>query len=147
VPPGPLGASWEATGQKTVPMHSPAMGGDVMNGDTGHSGMQHGPAQLAAGATPGAVFEVSESDQGTIVILADNRFMPREIIVKAGTPLTFVNQGANWHSIAGADGLIDLGQLDPGESYSVVLDTPGTYALICKHHMRQGMTATLNVIE
>ena len=61
--------------------------------------------------------------------------------------MTFVNQGANWHSVAGADGLIDLGQLDPGESYSVILDTPGTYTLICKHHMRQGMTATLIVTE
>jgi plastocyanin len=90
---------------------------------------------------------VIESDEGTTVIMTDNRFGPKDITVKAGTPLTFINEGANWHSVAGADGAIAIDQLAAGDSYTVVLDTPGTYNLICKHHLRQGMTAKLIVTE
>ena len=91
--------------------------------------------------------DVVESDAGTTVSLMDNRFLPGVITVKAGTPLTFVNNGANWHSVAGADGLIDIDQLAAGTSFTVVLDKPGEYHLICNHHLRQGMTATLIVTE
>ena len=97
--------------------------------------------------SPADPADVSETDDGTIVSLVDNRFMPGVITVKAGTPLTFVNNGANWHSIAGADGLIDVDQLAAGASYTVVIDKPGEYHLICKHHLRQGMAATLIVTE
>jgi plastocyanin len=90
-------------------------------------------------------FEVVETDEGTTVTVVDNRFMPKEITVKAGTPLTFVNDGANWHSVAGANGLFDIDQLAAGASYTVTIDTPGEYNLICKHHLRQGMTAKLIV--
>lgn len=142
IPPGPLGENWDPTGEKTVPMHSPNMPEDI--------GMQmnHGdePTAEAPAASP-EPFEVIESDEGTTVIMTDNRFAPKEITVKAGTPLTFINKGANWHSVAGADGAINIDQLGAGESSSVVLDTPGTYNLICKHHLRQGMTAKLIVTE
>jgi FtsP/CotA-like multicopper oxidase with cupredoxin domain len=159
VPPGPLGETWATDDGKTVPMHSPSMP-DTMNMNMGHDGMdtsavEASPAASAAdapdapetaGATP-ETFDVIESDQGTTVILTDNRFAPKEITVKAGTPLTFVNEGANWHSVAGADGLINVDQLASGASYTVVIDKPGTYNLICKHHLRQGMTAKLIVTE
>ncbi len=49
--------------------------------------------------------------------------------------------------MAGADGAINVDQLASGDSYTVVIDTPGTYNLICKHHLRQGMTAKLIVTE
>ena len=97
-------------------------------------------------ATP-ETMDVIVTGEGTIVKLVDNRFMPKEIEVKAGTSLTFVNDGANWHSVAGANGLIDIDQLAPGKSYTVTIDTPGEYNLICKHHLRQGMTAKLIVTE
>ncbi len=91
--------------------------------------------------------DVVETDQGTIVSLVDNRFMPKVITVKAGTPLTFINEGANWHSVAGANGLVDADQIASGESFTVTIDTPGEYNLVCKHHLRQGMTAKLVVTE
>ena len=114
-----------------------------MNHGTSH---ETPPVDASALASP-EPFEVIETDTGTTVILTDNRFAPKEITVKAGTPLTFINEGANWHSVAGADGAIDIDQLASGESYTVVIDTPGTYNLICKHHLRQGMTAKLIVTE
>lgn len=142
VPPGPLGEGWDPSGEKTVPMHSPAV--DPAHGAT----MHHAPAaDDPAASTADEPFEVITTDEGTVVEMVDNRFMPKEIEVKAGTPLTFVNKGANWHSVAGADGMVDIDQLGSGESASVTIDTPGTYTLICKHHLRQGMTARLIVSE
>lgn len=144
VPPGPLGENWDPTGQKTVPMHGPAVTGD--NGMQMNHGTTHDDPEATSVASP-EPFEVIESDTGTTVILSDNRFAPKSITVKAGTPLTFVNEGANWHSVAGADGAIDIPQLAAGQSESVVIDTPGTYSLVCKHHLLQGMTAKLIVTE
>jgi plastocyanin len=105
------------------------------------------PNQAEPTMGPSDPQDVVETDEGTTVSLVDNRFMPTVIKVKAGTPLTFVNNGANWHSVAGADGMIDIDQLASGASYTVVIDKPGEYHLICKHHLRQGMTATLIVTE
>ncbi len=144
VPPGPLGENWDPTGEKTVPMHAPAVTGD--NGMQMNHGTTHDAPAATSVASP-EPFEVIESDTGTTVILSDNRFAPKSITVKAGTPLTFVNEGANWHSVAGADGAIDIPQLAAGQSESVVIDTPGTYNLVCKHHLLQGMTAKLIVTE
>jgi FtsP/CotA-like multicopper oxidase with cupredoxin domain len=144
VPPGPLGENWDPTGEKTVPMHSPNTPDE--NGIQMSHGTTHdAPTAEATAAASPEPFEVIESDEGTTVIMTDNRFAPKDITVKAGTPLTFVNEGANWHSVAGAEGAIDIDQLGAGESVTVVLDTPGTYNLICKHHLRQGMTAKLIV--
>jgi FtsP/CotA-like multicopper oxidase with cupredoxin domain len=146
VPPGPLGASWEATGQKTVPMHSPAMTDDA-GMQMSHGTVHEAPTVEATAEASPEPFEVIESDEGTTVIMTDNRFAPKDITVKAGKPLTFINEGANWHSVAGADGAISIDQLAAGDSFTVVIDTPGTYNLICKHHLRQGMTAKLIVTE
>jgi plastocyanin len=127
-------------------MHSPNIPDD--NGmQMSHGDIHVAPTAEATAAASPEPFEVIETDEGTTVIMTDNRFAPKDITVKAGTPLTFINEGANWHSVAGADGAIDIDQLGAGESYTVTLDTPGTYNLICKHHLRQGMTAKLIVTE
>jgi FtsP/CotA-like multicopper oxidase with cupredoxin domain len=120
---------------------------------TSAAGEPDAPAAVATPASadptmePADPADVVETDEGTTVSLVDNRFMPSVITVKAGTPLTFVNNGANWHSVAGADGMIDIDQLASGASSTVVIDQPGEYHLICKHHLRQGMAATLIVTE
>ncbi len=120
---------------------------------TSAAGASDAPVSTAEAGEPQPTMSPSDpkdvvvTDQGTIVTLVDNRFAPKEIEVKAGTPLTFINEGANWHSVAGANGLINVDQLAAGASYTVVIDEPGTYNLICKHHLRQGMTAKLIVTE
>ena len=164
MPPGPLGEQWNTEDGKTVPMHSPEMPGGMdmnMGHDSGMDGMsgeaipvdaasvEATPVDTAADAPDASTqpAQVIETDEGTTVILSDNRFAPKEITVKTGTPLTFINEGANWHSVAGANGLINVDQLASGASYTVVIDEPGTYNLICKHHLRQGMTAKLIVTD
>jgi plastocyanin len=134
-------AATSSAGNADAPLATTAAGASDDPGSTGAAG------DPQPEMSPSDPKDVVATDQGTIVTLVDNRFMPKEIQVKAGTPLTFVNEGANWHSVAGANGLINVDQLASGDSYTVVIDEPGTYTLICKHHLRQGMTATLVVTE
>ena len=79
------------------------------------------------------------------IALLDDRFDPPELTVPAGTTVRFVNRGANWHSVAAFDGSFDSGRVDPGSSFSVRLDVPGEYRIICKHHGLRGMVGRVTV--
>ena len=96
-----------------------------------------GPVDLA-GPSESAGAEVE-------IALLDDRFDPPELTVTAGTTLRFVNRGANWHSVAAFDGSFDSGRIDPGGSFSVRLDVPGEYRIICKHHGLRGMVGRVVV--
>jgi len=89
------------------------------------------PEPSAAAATQtGAVVEIA---------MVDDRFEPNAIEVAAGTTVTWVNKGGDWHSVAAYDGSFESRKLAFGETFSVRLDTPGLYQYICKHHGLQGM--------
>jgi plastocyanin len=77
--------------------------------------------------------------------MVDDRFVPETAVVAAGSTITWVNTGADWHSIAAYDGSFESEKIPPGESFSTVLDQPGTYQYICKHHGLQGMIGTIKV--
>jgi FtsP/CotA-like multicopper oxidase with cupredoxin domain len=139
--PGVEPAATSSAGEPNAPLATSAAGAPDAPASTAESG------ESEPTMSPSDPQDVTVTDEGTTVILSDNRFAPKEITVKAGTPLTFINEGANWHSVAGANGLINVDQLASGASYTVVIDEPGTYNLICKHHLRQGMTAKLIVTE
>ncbi|CAN5570969.1 hypothetical protein BH23CHL5_BH23CHL5_02460 [soil metagenome] len=148
IPPGPLGEYWnpEAGGQR-VPGKSPVM---MNSGHMGHSPTVGSPT---ATASEGAVTQVpADQSSGEVlsgevtVILVDNRFVPKILVIEAGTTVTFYNNGSNWHSLAGDSGRIESGQIASGQSYSVTFNDPGTFRLICAHHLRQGMTAEVTVV-
>jgi FtsP/CotA-like multicopper oxidase with cupredoxin domain len=151
LPSGPLAEGWDPSiGGLAVPSKDGATG---ISGHMGHS-------STTLDATP--IVEIIETPQGpqtlsaaaegevqsgeVTMVMADNRFVPRSITVTAGSTVTFVNQGANWHSVAGGNGLVDSGQVGAGESYTVTFDEPGTYKIICRHHLRQGMSGEVIVI-
>jgi plastocyanin len=94
-----------------------------------------------ADATPAA----TTGGESVVVEVVDDRFVPSTLTVKAGTTVTFVNNGANWHSVAAVDGSFTSKQIAPGESYTATLDTPGDYKYICRHHARQGMIGKIVV--
>jgi plastocyanin/uncharacterized cupredoxin-like copper-binding protein len=79
------------------------------------------------------------------IAMVDDRFDPPDLTLAAGTVVRFVNRGANWHSVAAFDGSFDSGRVDPGGSFDVRLDTPGTIQFICKHHGLRGMTGRVIV--
>jgi plastocyanin len=142
IPPGPLGEHWDPKSGQGMPGHTPD--------ESGHHGHTV-PEETATPAEPVDPTPTPEEPQAegeeVVISMTDNRFNPKTITVKAGTKITWVNNGANWHSVAGANGLIKSAQIGAGERYSVVLDVPGTYNYICQHHLRQGMTGQIIVTE
>ncbi len=89
-------------------------------------------------AEPTATTQAS-GDEVVWLAMEDDRFDPKSLTIKAGQTVTWVNQGADWHSVASFDGSFESAQVSPGESFSHTFATPGTYKFICKHHGRQGM--------
>jgi plastocyanin len=62
-------------------------------------------------------------------------FKPMRIKVKAGTTVTWTNDGKEQHSASAQDGSWTTGEVAPGKSATVKFDKPGTYTYICKDHM------------
>lgn len=79
------------------------------------------------------------------IAMLDDRFDPTLVTVPTGTTVTWVNKGADWHSVAAFDGSFESSKIPPGGSFSVRLETAGTYKYLCKHHGMQGMIATIVV--
>jgi len=134
VPTGPAAAFVDAEGTGTP-------GGDMPAGN--HTGMDTtaptpiaAPSPPAVGPASGAVAEIA---------MVDDRFDPNNLTIPAGTTVTWVNRGADWHSIAAYDGSFESAKLATGETFSARLDRPGLYKYICKHHGLQGMMGRITV--
>ncbi len=87
------------------------------------------------------------------VLARDNSFLPEEIEISAGTEIRWENRGRNDHNVLPADGTFDWGVevegFAPGDVYSAVFDTPGTYPYYCSLHGTSdfGMIGTIVVTE
>ena len=79
----------------------------------------------AALAADNQVIIVQPSDQ------ASWRYDPSTITVRAGTSVTWVNQGSVPMTVTFSDRLFDSDEIAPGGSYSTTLDTPGTFRYFC----------------
>jgi plastocyanin len=117
-----------------------ACGGSGMGGmlDDGMGGMHGGDSQAAQ--TP----VVSAASQMTV----ENRdfdFFPRELTVKTGTAVTWVNRDAAPHDATDEAGGWGTGTLNQGESATLTFDSPGAYRYFCTIH--PNMRATLTVAE
>ncbi len=149
LPSGPAAEGWDpSTGGQSVPSKDPAISN--MGTMRHESPVVEAAPEIEIVETPDDTQTAAangEVQSGEVtMVLVDNRFVPRSITVTAGSTVTFVNQGANWHSVAGGSGLIDSGQVGSGGSYAVTFDEPGTYKIVCRHHLRQGMTGEIIVI-
>ena len=72
---------------------------------------------------------------GDTVTIKGFRYMPKDLTVKAGTSVTFVNDDTAAHTAsANESGAFDTGGIDRGAKKSVTFDKPGTYAYICEFH-------------
>ncbi len=61
-------------------------------------------------------------------------FVPASLDVAAGTRVTWINDDPTPHTVTAGGGVFDSKQLDPGASFSVVLQTSGTYGFHCEIH-------------
>lgn len=96
---------------------------------------------VAAGSTASA----DPATAGARVAMTDNRFGPGAITVPAGTTIAWTNQGANIHTVTSLDGLFDSGAVMPGTSFAYTFARPGTYRVICRQHLLNGMAGVVTV--
>jgi plastocyanin len=85
------------------------------------------PAPTAAAVAPPAPAAVTVS-------MKDFEFGPLEVKVKAGTTITWKNDGAKPHSATANDKSFDTAIFQPGEAKSAKFDTPGTFKYFCQLH-------------
>lgn len=98
-------------------------------------------AVLKTAATPAS----TASPAITVTVnIADNRFQPATLNVKAGTTVTWVHTGQVTHNVLSVQ-VADLRSPDlrPGDRYSYTFKTPGSYTYYCSYH--EGMSATITV--
>ena len=77
--------------------------------------------------------------------MEDNKFVPSDFSIKAGSKITLRNEGQALHnfSVEGQDISHDV---QPGETETEDLElSPGTYQFFCEYHRSAGMTGTLTV--
>ena len=85
---------------------------------------------------------VTEAKQVTVE-MRNFEFFPAKLTVNADTEVTWVNRDSVPHNAIAGDSAFDSGTMNGGQSWSVVLDRPGTYSYVCTFH--PGMEATVTV--
>jgi len=72
------------------------------------------------------------------VVAVDNNFRPEEIEISAGTEIRWENRGRSGHNVLPVDDTLDWGveveDFAPGDEYTLLFDTPGTYPYYCSLH-------------
>lgn len=89
------------------------------------------------------------------VLSLDNNYIPQELTVVAGTEVEFFNNGRNDHNVIPEGDLeasswgVQLEDFRPGDRYSHVFTTPGTYVYYCTIHgtPTAGMFGSIIVTE
>ena len=75
--------------------------------------------------------------------IADFKYDPETVTLKAGTEVTWTNSDDAAHTATADDSSFDTGDLDKDDSQSVTLDQPGTFSYYCRFH--PFMKATVEV--
>jgi plastocyanin len=71
---------------------------------------------------------------GSHFIIDEYEFNPYRVRVKAGTRVSWRNNGQMIHTVVAEEGSWTTGPLNPLDIGSVIFDKPGTYVYICKEH-------------
>ncbi len=104
-----------------------------------------GDAETTAAAQPETATESTDATaQSTDAIdIADFKYDPATVSVKAGTEVTWTNADEADHTATAGDGSFDTGDLAQGDAKSVTFDKPGTFTYYCRFH--PFMKATVEV--
>ena len=87
----------------------------------------------AAQSQPATSTTATAGPTGTIDI-ADFKYDPETVTVKAGSEVTWTNSDAAAHTATADDSSFDTGDLDQGDSKSVTFDKPGRFTYYCRFH-------------
>jgi plastocyanin len=96
-------------------------------------------------APVGSVFA---QDADATVNMQGLSFAPVTVHVGPGATVLWTNSSPLAHTVTADDAAFDSGNLDPGATFSMVFDSPGTYQYFCQPHGSaglHGMAATIVV--
>jgi plastocyanin len=93
-----------------------------------------------AGARP----VTTDTTGAPLVHIANLAFAPKELQVRAGTRVRWVNDDQVQHTVTADDGSLSSPLIDGGQTYERVFDRPGTYPYHCTPH--PFMTARVTVV-
>lgn len=85
-------------------------------------------------------------DTGPTVTMRSSSFAPVEIHVSPGSTVTWTNPSDVGHTVTADDGSFDSGNVDPGQTWSMQFDAPGTYSYYCVPHGAPGGVGMAAVI-
>ncbi len=88
------------------------------------------------GGTAASVRGWAETPAPATIVIKDFMFAPNSLTIRTGSPVTWVNNDDEPHSVVSDSGLFRSGGLDTGEKYSFKFDQPGTYHFTCSIHPR-----------
>ena len=104
--------------------------------------MPHIPTADASRHTPrGAADRVRDK----VIVMDGTAFEPRELTVKAGETVSWINRDPFPHNVSSAAGDLRSGDLDPDQQWSFRPTAPKTYSYACTLH--PGMTGRLIVTK
>ncbi len=104
---------------------------------------------LAAAACGGA--KDTSGDPPTIggaaenIVMKDTSYKPGNLEVPAGAAITFTNEDGALHDAKAKDADWETGDLNKGDSETIVLNEPGEYAYYCEFH--PSMKAKITVVD
>ena len=79
-----------------------------------------------------------DDDDKKTVHIKDLKYEPKELKIKAGETVTWVNDDDKDHTIVSDDGSFDSSDnLSRGEKYKFTFKKKGKYAYHCKYHPRE----------
>jgi plastocyanin len=91
-------------------------------------------ADDASGGASAPSAQTHGTARGAVTVdIADFKFKPVDVTVKAGAKVTWVNRDSAEHTATQAGGF-DTGAIVKGASKTETLANPGTYAYICAFH-------------
>ncbi len=85
--------------------------------------------------------DVGSATHDPTITVSDNEFGPDELVVQAGTEVTWDWQGGSAHDVVGPD--FESPLQDSG-TFTHTFEEAGTYTFVCSPHA--GMTGTVHVL-
>ena len=93
-----------------------------------------GHRKKPAAPRAGPLAPAANAAAATVVRIANLSFGAKEIHVRAGTRVRWVNGDQLQHSVTADDGSFDSGLIDPNQTFERVFDQPGDYPYHCTPH-------------
>ena len=94
-------------------------------------------------APVGSVFA---QDADATVDLSSFSFKPAEVHILPGQTVLWTNSDPVQHTVTADDSSFDSGLVDPGTTFSMTFDAPGSYQYYCQPHGGPGLVGMSGVI-